>query len=125
MKAYFSLRMKVALGVIWSIFVLWKFFHNFPLFNVLEVLQNGFLLLVLLIFFTALGKRVLRFFHVSLASFSEEVSYSFGLGTGIVIFFSHWIGSNRSFISNRYSPCYPFWGRRCLYRNEISLSSEL
>lgn len=87
MKAYFSLRMKVALGVIWSIFVLWKFFHNFPLFNVLEVLQNGFLLLVLLIFFTALGKRVLRFFHVSFASFSEEISYSFGLGTGIVIFF--------------------------------------
>ncbi|GAK60444.1 glycosyl transferase family 39 [Candidatus Vecturithrix granuli] len=86
MKTYFSLRIKVALGVVWTIFVLWNFFQSFPLFNLIEVLQNGFLLLVLLIFFTALGKRAFRVFHVSFVSFSEEVSYSFGLGTGIIIF---------------------------------------
>jgi hypothetical protein len=43
-------------------------------------------MLFLLVFFTALGRRVSRFFHLSYQTFPEELSYSFGLGTGIVIF---------------------------------------
>ena len=86
MKTYFSRKIKVLLLLVWAMFVLWNFFHSFPLFNLIEVLQNGFLLFLLSLFFTALGRRVFRFFHISFSSFSEELSYSFGIGTGLVIF---------------------------------------
>lgn len=86
MKTYFSRNIKVILLLAWTMWVLWNFFQSFPLFNLIEVLQNGFLLLLLSLFFTALGRRVSRLFQLSFASFSEEVSCSFGIGTGIVIF---------------------------------------
>jgi 4-amino-4-deoxy-L-arabinose transferase-like glycosyltransferase len=86
MKAFVPRKIKLVLFLVWAVFVLWKFLQHFPLFHLREVLQNGFLLLFLLLFFTALGRRILRFFQISFASFSEEISYCFGLGSGVVIF---------------------------------------
>ena len=44
------------------------------------------MLAILLLFFSALGRRIFRQFKISFTSFSEELSFSFGLGSGIIIF---------------------------------------
>ena len=71
--------------IVWAAFVLWAFFQSFPFINLLEVLKNGLVLFFLLALFTALGRRVFRVFKISFSTFAEECSFSFGLGTGIVI----------------------------------------
>ncbi len=77
---------KVAVFSGWGILVLWYFSRSFPFVNLSEILLNGAMLLILLLFFTALGKRVFRTFHLAFASFTEECCFSCGLGTGITIF---------------------------------------
>lgn len=71
----------------WAILVLWNYFRRFPFINLQEVLLNGVMLCLLLLFFTALGTRILRYFKVSFSSFAEELSFSFGIGSGCIIFF--------------------------------------
>jgi len=70
----------------WATFVLWNYFHRFPFVNLQEVLLNGAMLCLLLLFFTALGARILHYFRLSFPSFAEEVSFSFGIGSGVIIF---------------------------------------
>ncbi len=70
----------------WSIMVLWHFFKSFPLIHLSELFANGILLVTLLVFFTAVGKRVLRAFQITFASDAEETVFSFGIGTGVIIF---------------------------------------
>lgn len=86
MKEQTRRRILIALFLGWAIPVLWNYFHNFPFVNLREVLLNGGLLCVLLLFFTALGARILRYFRLSFSSFAEEVSFSFGIGSGCIIF---------------------------------------
>ncbi len=86
MNKHNVLWMKYSLLAVWMMVVLWVFFHNFPLVHLSEILQNGFLLLILLLIFTALGKRIFRLFPIAFSNRAEEWSFSFGLGTGIIIF---------------------------------------
>ena len=86
MSMRISTGLKIFLLVSWTLLVLWNYFWSFPLLNLPEILQNGFMLAVLLLFFTALGRRLLRITSINFGSFAEEISLSFGIGTGVVIF---------------------------------------
>ena len=86
MKNQYTRWLKIFLLAGWTIGVLWKFFYSFPLINLFEILLNGAMLLILLVGFTALGRRVFRSMGISFVSFAEECCFSFGVGTGILIF---------------------------------------
>ena len=86
MKARISTGLKLFLLSGWAILVLWNYFWSFPLIHLPEILQNGFMLLVLLLFFSALGRRIFRMTSIKFGSFAEELSFSFGIGTGVVSF---------------------------------------
>ncbi len=86
MNARYTQWLKMTALSLWAGVVLWHFFKGFPLFNLLEILHNGFVLLFLMMFFTALGRSMSRLFHISFESFSEEVITSFGIGTGLITF---------------------------------------
>ncbi len=86
MQNRYKIRIIIFLFSGWALFVIWNFFGSFPFFNLPAILLNGAMLLILLLFFTALGKRIFHILNISFASFSEECSFSFGLGSGIIIF---------------------------------------
>lgn len=70
----------------WTILVLWRFFFHFPIAHLVEIALNGLALVILLVFFAALGRRGLSYFHVQFTSFAEKWCFSLGIGSGIVIF---------------------------------------
>ena len=86
MKTRIVTGVKFVLIISWTMLMLWNYFWSFPLINLPEILQNGFMLIVLLLFFCALGKRILRMASIKFDFFGEELSFSFGIGTGVVIF---------------------------------------
>jgi hypothetical protein len=69
----------------WVMSVSWSFLHHFPMTNLIEIGLNGFMLLILLVFFTSVGRRVLRLFHIAFTSFAEAWCFSFGIGSGVMI----------------------------------------
>jgi hypothetical protein len=76
---------KIFLLIGWTILVLWRFFYHFQLVNLGEIILNGLVLVILLIVFTALGRRALRHFQIEFSSFAEEWALSFGIGSGLII----------------------------------------
>jgi len=72
--------------LLWSVLTLGYFFYRFPVRNLVEVLFSGATLFILVSWFIVVGHRVLQAFRVEYASFSEEISLSFGVGTGVTIF---------------------------------------
>ncbi|MCP4400221.1 MAG: phospholipid carrier-dependent glycosyltransferase [bacterium] len=86
MNARMLTGLKIFLISGWTLLVLWNYFRNFLPINLPEILQNGFMLAVLLLFFSALGHRIFRMTSISFGSFAEEIGFSFGIGTGVVIF---------------------------------------
>ncbi len=85
MPKHYKIWIKSLLIGGWAIFVLWHFHVHFPIINLLESALNGAMLFILLLGFTALGKRVFRYTKISFATFIEECCFSFGLGTGVTI----------------------------------------
>ncbi|MCP4367363.1 MAG: hypothetical protein GY797_04495, partial [Deltaproteobacteria bacterium] len=86
MKGCYKTWVKTVFFSGWGILVLWNFFRSFSFVNLMEILLNGAMLLILLLFFTALGRRGFCSTNISFASFAEECCFSFGLGTAISIF---------------------------------------
>ncbi|MBD3308012.1 phospholipid carrier-dependent glycosyltransferase [candidate division KSB3 bacterium] len=85
MKSRYTAWIIAMLVGAWTILVLSHFFQNFPLIHLPEILLNGAAIGILVLFFTAVGRRVLRYLPVAFPSFAEECCVSFGLGTGIII----------------------------------------
>jgi len=85
MKYDYKFGIKIFLFSGWTILVLWRFFFHFQIVNLAKITLNGLTLAILLVFFTALGRRVLRFFRLVFSSFAEEWAISFGIGTGLII----------------------------------------
>ena len=86
MKYRYKFWIKTLIFMGWMSFVLWHFFQHFPFINLLEIVLNGSMLLILLLFFTALGKCAFRYTNISFTSYAEECCFSYGLGTSITIF---------------------------------------
>jgi hypothetical protein len=78
-----EIRILLMLG--WLLTVLFFFFQGFPISKLPEVFLNGLAGFVLLVFFTALGRYVLKHFKQEWDSFLEEFCFSFGIGSGLVI----------------------------------------
>ncbi len=76
---------KTSLILLWCIACIAYFFRNFPIIHLFEVILNVATLLLLLLFFIALGRFTLKHFQFKWNSFTEEFSFSFATGTGIFI----------------------------------------
>ena len=80
-----TFRIKVFLLLVWSLCVLWYFGRHFPIVNLPEIVLNGLMLMIVLLFFTAAGHRILSFFSLTFTSFAEECCFSFGIGSGVLM----------------------------------------
>ncbi len=78
-------RIKSSLVLVWGTVVVIYFFRRFPIIHLSEVILNVFALFILLLFFTALGRYILKKFRFKWNSFVEECCFSFGIGSGIFI----------------------------------------
>lgn len=83
-RKYLSLVI-VTLLASWAIAVTVYFVGNFPFYNAVHVLSNGFMAAVLLLFFTALGTRLLRYTRYEFGSLIEQSCAAFGVGTGVMM----------------------------------------
>ena len=73
--------LKIIFSLCWVVFVLASFFHHFPFVHLGEILLNGMMLVILLLFLTAVGRRIFRWQQVGFDSLPEEISFSCGLGS--------------------------------------------
>ncbi len=71
----------------WTIWVAWSFWDRFPLKNLTEVLLNGIMLGILLLCFTAIGRRIAYYSGVTGSNLAEECCMAFGLGSGVMMLF--------------------------------------
>ncbi len=78
-------QIKILLLSIWCIISVIYFFRHFPIIHLFEVTLNIFTLLLLLLFFTALGRYILKHFRFKWNSFIEEFCFSFSTGSGTFI----------------------------------------
>jgi 4-amino-4-deoxy-L-arabinose transferase-like glycosyltransferase len=76
---------KSFLVLVWGIVVSICFFKHFPIVHFWEIALNVFALFILLLFFTSLGRYILKYFGFQWNSFAEEFCFSFCLGSGIFI----------------------------------------
>lgn len=76
---------KILCAFVWTVLAAGSFVKHFPVVHAVEIALNGTMLAILSLFFIAFGRRVLRHFHFSFASFTEECCFAFGVGTGVII----------------------------------------
>lgn len=69
----------------WCAIIFANFFRHFPIIHLFEVILNVLALFILLLFFSALGKYVLKYFPLKWNSFVEELCFSFAVGSGTFI----------------------------------------
>ena len=86
MEAKNNFWLKICFGAAWLVFVCWHFSQHFPFVHLPEIVLNGLMLLILLLFFMTLGKGVFRLFRLSFASLAEECCFACGVGSGVTIF---------------------------------------
>ena len=78
-------QIKISLILVWCIINIIYFYRQFPIIHLPEIILNLFALLIVLLFFLALGKYILRHFHLGWNSFAEELCFSFTAGSGTFI----------------------------------------
>jgi hypothetical protein len=75
-------QIKLSLIFIWCIVSIIYFYRHFPIIHLSEVTLNLFALFIIILFFSALGRYVLKYFHFEWNSFAEEFCFSFSTGSG-------------------------------------------
>ena len=78
-----KIRNSLILG--WVIIVIVYFLINFPITHLSEIILNICALFLLLIFFSALGRLILKHFQFKWNSLAEEFCFSFTVGSGTFI----------------------------------------
>lgn len=81
----YKTQVKSFLVLGWGTIVIVYFFRHFPIIHLSLAILNVLVLFLLLFFFTALGKFILKHFRFKWNSFIEESCFSFGIGSGIFV----------------------------------------
>jgi 4-amino-4-deoxy-L-arabinose transferase-like glycosyltransferase len=78
-------QIKLSLIFIWCTISIIYFYKHFPIIHLSEVTLNLSALFIIILFLSALGRYILKYFHLEWNSFSEELCFSFTTGSGTFI----------------------------------------
>jgi len=78
-------QIKIFLILVWCTISIIYFYRHFPIIHLFEVNLNLLALFILILFFSALGRYILKHFRFEWNSFVEEFCFSFGAGSGTFI----------------------------------------